>query len=276
MRTPPALLNAPADAVASLGAHRFLLWQLARREVVGRYRGSALGLAWSFLQPLLMLAIYTLVFGSVMQVRWPETPGTAELGFAVILFSGLIVHGLLAEVITSAPRLVAGQPNYVKRVVFPLEVLSAVSLAASLFHALVSFAVLLVFHLWLTGTVHVTVLLLPVVWAPYLLLLLGLSWALTALGVYLRDIGQITGLAATALLFVSPIFFPLEALPASLHGLVYLNPVTVIVEATRAIVLWGRAPDWAALAVYAVVAGAVAWIGYWGFQKSRRGFADVV
>jgi lipopolysaccharide transport system permease protein len=274
--SPPTFLVALPRLFACALAHGFLIRQLAAREVAGRYRGSLLGLFWSFVNPLLMLAVYTVVFGIVFQVRWGTRVEEGPIGFAIVLFAGLIVHGLFAECIMRAPGLIVGNPSYVKRVVFPLEILPYVSLAAALFHAAISVLVLLAFYIATAGVPPLTVLLLPVVLAPFALLTLGLTWMLAALGVYLRDIGQITQPLVTVLLFLSPVFFPLSALPPALQPWLALNPLTFIIEEARAVLLWGRLPDWPGLALYALVALAIAWLGYYGFERTRRGFADVL
>lgn len=255
-----------------------------RREIAGRYRGSMLGILWSLLTPLLMLAVYTFVFGVVLRARWAgggdaggaaaAEPSMAE--FAVILFAGLIVFQLFAEVITRAPTLILTNANYVKKVVFPLEILPVVALGSALFHAGVSIVVLLVFRLMVFGVVPVTSLLLPLVLAPFCLLILGLSWFIAALGVYYRDINQFLGTLVMALLFLSPIFFPLSALPEWLRPWVALNPISFPVEQTRAVLIFGTLPDFAGLAAYTVFAIAIATLGYAWFQKTRKGFADVL
>ena len=259
-----------------------LITALIRREVVGRYRGSALGIVWSLLTPLFMLAVYTWVFGTVFQARWVAAPGAAadvapSTGeFAIILFVGLIVFQLFAEVVNRAPGLILANANYVKKVVFPLEILPVVALGAALFHAAVSLVVLAGFMLAVHATIPITALLLPIVLAPFALLILGLGWFLASLGVYLRDIGQLLGTVVTALMFVSPIFFPLSALPEWLRPWVALNPIALPVELARDVLIFGRAPDLTGIAVYSLVAALVAALGYMWFQKTRRGFADVV
>lgn len=263
--------------IRSFLRHRSLIWQLARRDVVGRYRGSALGLVWSLVQPLLMLAVYTYVFGVVLQVRWNDRlPDQGEVAFAVILFSGLIVHALFAECFTRAPSLVLENANFVKKVIFPLEILPLTTMLSALFHASASMVVLLAAHLVLDRELAWTALLLPVVLAPLLILTIGIGWLLSSLGVFLRDIGQVTSVLSTVLLFVSPIFFPVERLPETMRAFVYLNPISLIVDQVREVVLFGRLPDWQALGLYTLVALLVAQLGYWWFQRTRRGFADAL
>jgi lipopolysaccharide transport system permease protein len=257
-----------------------LLLSLTRREVAGRYRGSVLGILWSLINPLFMLAIYTLVFGGIFKSRWQVAGRSAEgqsmADFAIVLFAGLTIFQVFSEVITRAPMMVVANTNYVKKVVFPLEVLVPVALGTALFHAGVSLLVLLFFEALFMGGVPMTALLLPFVIVPFCLLLVGLGWALASLGTYLRDIGQVVGTAVTALMFLSPLFFQRSSLPEWIRGWVTLNPLTIPMEQTREVLLWGHQPDWLALGVYMAVATLVAVSGGFFFQKTRKGFADVL
>lgn len=261
--------------VISLWRYRGLIWQMTKREVVGRYRGSMLGLLWSFFHPVLMLAVYTFVFGVVLQARWGIATDN-QAAFAIILFSGMIVHSLFAECLTRAPGLILSNPSYVKKVVFPLEILPWVALGSALFHALVSLIVLLFFLLLIYGALPWTVILLPLIWAPLVLMTLGVSWFLASTGVYLRDVGQTVGIVSTVLLFLSPIFYPISALPEAYRPLLYANPLTLIIEQTRAVLIFGHLPDWGAWLSFASGAFVVAWAGYVWFQKTRKGLADVL
>jgi len=264
-----------AASLADIWARRGLLYRLIWREVLGRYRGSWLGLAWSFAAPLFLLALYSFVFGVVFKARWPQQPTPEPVGFALALFAGLIVFGLVSDVLGRAPTLVTSQPNYVKKVVFPLELLPLAALGAALFHALASFGVLLA-ALALSGRLVAGVWLLPVLLAPLLLCLAGLAWLLAALGVFVRDTAQAMGMVTTALLFLSPVFYPLSALPEALQPWLLLNPLTVPVEAVRAAVLWGEPVDWAMLGGYSLAAIAIAAAGLAFFRRTRPGFADVL
>lgn len=259
----------------TLWDHRQLIARLSNREIVGRYRGSVMGLMWSFLTPLFMLAIYTFVFSVVFRARW-GTGEDSKTQFAIILFAGLIIHTLFADVINRAPKLVLENTNYVKKVVFPVEILPAVQLVAAAFHALVSVLVLLAVSLLLNGTLPVTAVWFPLVVFPLLLLTLGFSWALASLGVYMRDIGQTIGLVTSAMLFLSPVFFPIQSLPPSMQSWMQLNPLTFIIEQSRAVLVRGNNPDWGGLLLYTLVATLVAWLGFAWFQKTRKGFADVL
>lgn len=253
-----------------------LVYQLARREIVSRYRGSALGLLWAVLQPLLMLAVYSFVFGHVMQARWPHPSADVPGMYALMLFSGLLLHAVLAECLTRSPGLIVSQPNFVKKVVFPLQILPLVQMVVATFHLLIGSALLLIAKLLVLGTLSPFALLLPLVWAPFVLLCLGLAWFLSALGVYLRDIGHVGGLAATVLLFLSPVLFPAEMLPEAMRGLVWLNPLSWPVEAARDLLFWNRLPDLTHTTLFYAGSGAVALLGYAFFQRVRKGFADVL
>jgi lipopolysaccharide transport system permease protein len=264
-------------ALARLGPRVSLSRSLIARDITGRYRGSALGIAWSLTTPLAMLAIYSFVFGSVLGTRWSGgSDQTGMAGFAIILFAGLIVFQLFAEVVTRAPTLVLSNVNYVKKVVFPLEILPIVALGSALFHLGVSLTVLIAFMLAVTGHIAPTAALLPVVLAPFVLLVLGLGWFLASLGVYLRDIGQFLGTVVTALMFLSPIFYPSSALPEWIRPWLVLNPLTLPIEQAREVLIWGRAPDFAALGLYGLCAIGIAAAGFCWFQATRKGFADVL
>lgn len=256
-----------------------LILPLIRREIAGRYRGATFGVLWSLITPLFMLAVYTLVFGVVLKARWSipgreaEPHSTAE--FAVILFCGLVVYQFFAELMTAAPGLVLSNVNYVKKIVFPIHILPVVSAGAALFHACVSFMVLLAVSAIVFG-VPATVVLVPVAFLPLVVMSVGLAWVLAALGVYFRDIGQLVGPLVTAAMFLSPVLFQRQAMPDWLQPWMYLNPLTVPVEAVRAVALFGSQPDWTALGLYALAAIAVAFAGEAFFQATRRGFADVL
>ena len=273
---PHAIASAsPMGAVRSLWTNRQLIARMGQREIIGRYKGSAMGLAWSFITPLFMLAIYTFVFSVVFQARW-GTSEESKTQFAVVLFAGLIVHTLFSDVINRAPQLVLGNVNYVKKVVFPLEILPVVQLLSATFHALVNVAVLIAAQLVFQGSLPITALLLPVVLLPFLLLTLGLAWCLASLGVFVRDVGQTISLITSVMLFMSPVFFPVQSLPPALQPWMHLNPLTFVIEQVREVVVWGRLPDWQGLAVYSLASIATAWLGFAWFQKTRKGFADVL
>ena len=254
---------------------RTLIWQFARRDVLARYRGSLLGLGWSFLTPLLMLAVYTFVFRVVFKARWTDG-ATGDFEFALQVYAGLIVFSLFAEVVSRAPRLVLDQPNLVTKVVFPLEILPWVAVLAGLFHLALNLVALLAATAIARGGLPPSVLALPLVLAPFVPLLLGLAWFLAALGVFVRDVGQITTLLVSLLMFLSPVFYPVSSLPERWQPWLRANPLTPVMEQLRRVALDGLWPDWPQLALHLVIAGAVAWAGARWFAATRKGFADVI
>lgn len=265
-----------ASAAASIWNNRQLIVQMTRREVVGRYKGSALGLLWSFLNPLLLLLVYTFVFSVVFKARWGGDLGESKTKFAIIMFVGIIVHGLFAEVINRSPGLIVGNANFVKKVIFPIEILPVVTLASALFHAMVSTLVLLIFLLAVNSYLSLTVLYIPLIILPLVLVTLGLSLIFTSLGVFIRDIGQITSIITMVMMFLAPVFYPITAVPESLRPIIMANPLTFIIDQARDVLIWGISPNWSGLACYTLVSVAVVWFGYFWFQKTRKGFADVL
>ena len=256
--------------------NRRLVNNLSQREIVGRYRGSLLGIFWSFLTPLLMLTVFTFVFGEIFQAKWGARQTSGPLDFAVALFAGLLVFNLFSECIGRAPGLIIGNPNYVKKVIFPLETLSLVSLIAGLFHFIAGSAILLLLMLLSSWEISWHVVFIPVILLPFALLILGLSWSLSALGVYLRDIGQLISPLLTALMFLSPIFYPLSTVDDKFLLIYQANPLTFITEQVRMVLLENTFPDWTGYLYYSCVSCLVAFGGYAMFQKTRKGFADVL
>jgi lipopolysaccharide transport system permease protein len=262
---------------SSLWRNRQLIAQMTRREIVGRYRGSFMGLAWSFVNPVFMLAVYTLVFSEVFKSRWPGgADPDSKTQFAIVLFVGLIILSIVSEVLNRAPGLIVSNVNFVKKVVFPVEILPVVSMGTALFHALASIVVLLVALLLFNGSLPWTVIFLPLVLLPLVMLTLGISWMLASLGVFIRDVGQTIGIFTSVLMFVSPVFYPLSAVPEQFRPFIQLNPLTFIIEQAREVVVWGQPPDWRGLSLYGLAAAVVAWAGFAWFQKTRKGFADVL
>lgn len=256
--------------------NRSLLWQFARRDVLGRYRGSLLGLAWTFLTPLLMLAVYSFVFVGVFRASWPGTPKGSGIEFALQVFAGLLVFNLFAEVASRAPNLVVEQPNLVKKVIFPIELLAWVTVLSGVFHLLISAGTLLVVLVLARGALPITALALPLVLLPFLPVLLGLCWFLSAVGVFVRDISPVMGMVVSLIMFLSPVFYSVNSLDPEIRFWMHLNPLTVIIEQVRAVLLMGQWPDWSALGLYGLVACIFAAVGATFFQLTRRGFADVL
>jgi lipopolysaccharide transport system permease protein len=260
----------------SLWRNRQLIAQMTRREVMGRYKGSVMGLAWSFFNPVFMLVVYTFVFSGIFKSRWGVGGEESKTQFAVMLFVGMIVHGLFAEVLNRAPGLILSNVNYVKKVVFPLEILPVIAMGATLFHSLISLGVLLTTFALVNGYLHWTAIFTPLVLLPLITLTLGLAWMLASLGVFLRDVGQTIGIITTVLMFLSPVFYPVTAVPERFRPFIMANPLTFIIEQAREVLIWGHLPNWTGLGGYTLVAAAIAWAGYGWFQKTRKGFADVL
>ena len=266
----------PITLTRGLWSVRGLTYRLALREVEARYRGSLLGGVWAFVTPLVLLLVYTMVFGVLFQSRWPHAPDTGLGGFALALFCGLIPVNVFNECVTRSPALVLAVPHYVKRVVFPLEILPVSLLGSVLFHGVVSLGALLVVALAFNRTLPWTVILLPLVLLPLVLLSLGAAWFLASLGVFLRDLGQGVALLTTVLVFGTPVFYPTEALPPALRPWMALNPLAWVVENLRRVVLWGLLPDWRGLGLWTAATAIILLLGYAWFMKTKRIFADVL
>jgi lipopolysaccharide transport system permease protein len=266
----------PIALVTRLWMYRGLIAQFTRREIEGRYKSSFLGFAWSFVQPLALLIIYTFVFGVVFRARWPGARTGNLSEFGLVLFSGLIVFGIFSECVNRAATLIVSVPNYVKRVVFPLEVLPVSVLGSALFHAAVSLSVLLSASLLLSRQLPWTIVLVPVVILPLILLSLGLAWFLASLGVFVRDLGHLVGLLVQVLMFATPIFYPLEGIPLRLRPLISVNPLTPIVENMRRVIFRAEPPPWLALCAWTAATAVVTLLGYAWFMKTKKAFADVI
>jgi lipopolysaccharide transport system permease protein len=266
---------APSEMASSLWRNRNLIRSLVHREVVGRYRGSFMGILWSFFNPIFMLLVYTFVFSVVLKARW-NSGSDSKTEFALVLFAGLLVFNLFSECFNRAPSLILSNVNYVKKVIFPLEILPWVTLGSALFHTAISLIVWGTAYVILMGLPQITVLWLPFVLLPLLLFIMGVSWALASLGVYLRDISQLTGMGTTVLLFLSPIFYPASALPEKYRQILYLNPITPTIEMVRDVLYWGKPPSYPLLTGSLAIAAITAWIGFAWFQNTRKGFSDVI
>lgn len=266
----------PKEMVVSLWRNRDLVTQMVKREVVGRYRGSFMGILWSLFTPLLMLVIYTFVFSFIFKTRWNISEQESKIDFGIMLFVGMIIHGLFAECINRAPALILSNVNYVKKVVFPLEILPWVAFGSALFHCGISLLVLIVALIIFTGHIPLTALFFPLVLLPLIFAIIGFAWFLSSLGVFIRDIGQVTGILTTVLLFISGVFFPMSALPAPYRTWLMLNPLAVIIEEGRNVLILGKLPEPALWCVMTVLGLFISWSGFAWFQKTRRGFADVL
>ena len=244
------------------------------RDIQSRYRGTMLGFLWAAIYPLLMLAVYAFIFGGVFNARWGNGGGIKD--FVLMLYCGLIVHAVFSETLTRSPAAILSNPSYVKKVVFPLELLTVSHLASAVFNAVIGLGLLSLFVLFQYQSIPLTALYVPVVFVPLLALTVGLAWLLAAIGVFFRDVGQMIGVVMSILLFLSPVFYPASSVPAMAQTLIYLNPLTYPIEELRAVLILGNQPDWLHWLVYLTVSAAVAIGGLWVFQMSRPAFADVI
>jgi len=262
--------------ISSLINNRHLIYQMTKREVIGRYKGSLFGIFWSFFNPILMLAIYTFVFTVVFKARWSMVSSDSKWNFALMIFVGMIVFGAFSEAVNRAPTIIINNANYVKKVIFPLDILPVIGLGASLFHALISLFVLVGTYAALNGYINWTVIFIPLIFLPLALLTLGISWLLASLGVYMRDVGQTITILISILTFLSPVFYPIDALPVEYQSWMMINPLSFIIEQARAVLILGKLPNWFDLILYTIFSLFVTMLGFSWFQKTRKGFADVL
>jgi lipopolysaccharide transport system permease protein len=268
-------LLSPSSYVATIARYRDLIAQLVRHEFHNRFRGTTLGVLWAVINPLLTVLTFAFVFGTVFQSRWGGVAPSTE-NFVIIVLVGMAIHGILAEALGRAPAAIVAQPAFVKKVVFPLEILPIVVTANAVLNAVITLLVVLAARVFVAGSLDATVLLLPIVLLPYIVFITGVVLFVSAIGVYIRDMTQIVSLLTMLTLFLAPVFYPVSAVPQTYRYLLYLNPLTFIIEQTREVMLFGHMPDWLGLAIYTALAFLFAWLGYCWFQKSRNGFADVI
>ncbi|WP_321491620.1 ABC transporter permease [uncultured Desulfobacter sp.] len=266
----------PVEILRHLWGLRNLCMKLSRKAILVRYRGSLLGFLWAFVQPLMMLAVYTFVFSVIFEAKWGQDMDQGRLSFALALFVGILTFNIIGDTVNASPQLILGHANFVKKVVFPLEVLPLVKLIESIVFSSLGLVVLLAAQLIHDHRLSWTLIFLPIVWLPVGLFALGWSYVIASLGVFIRDIGSITGVAVSMLFFLSPIFYPLSAVPESLKIYCRLNPIAVFVQDARRVVLWGQMPDWPWLCGYFFISLATLVVGFAWFMKSKKAFADVL
>jgi lipopolysaccharide transport system permease protein len=255
--------------------NRKLVFRLAKREIEARYRGSLLGILWSVLVPVIMLFVYAFVFTVVFQAKW-EVPAGGKGHFVLLLFIGLIIFNIFAECLNRSPGLLLQYVSYIKKVVFPLEILPWVTLLVALFNAAISYLVLAVAYAFILGVPPLTSLYLPLMLLPILFFSLGLTLFFSSVGVFVRDLQQLMGLLTMVLMFLSPLFYPLSALPESFRNIIRFVPIALAIEESRKVLFMGQAPDLLVWAIYLSCSWIVAWLGFVWFMKTKKGFADVV
>ncbi|AWN75765.1 ABC transporter permease [Legionella anisa] len=257
-----------------LWRHHDLIFQLIKRDILMRYRGSFAGILWLILAPLLMLGLYTLVFSVFMHIQWPGV--TNNLMYSLLIYVGLIILNFFSECMNRSPIMIISNANFVKKVVFPVEVFPWVIVGTTLFHAMVNTLILVVFSFFLLGKINITILLLPFLFVPLILFTLGLSWFLCSAGVYIRDIAHMMAFLLQIVMYLSPVFYSISMLPEMFQKILLLNPLTFIIEQARSLVIFGTFPQWTTLSIFFVISICVAYIGFLGFQKTKDGFADVL
>ncbi len=266
----------PIKMIKNLWAHRELIGQFTESEILQSYQGSYLGLAWSFITPLARLIVYTFVFSGIFKARWEGAVSDSHTAFALVLFAGLIAFSVFNESIMAAPNLIVANANYVKKVVFPLEILPVSILGSTLIHSLFSLLILLASSLVILGRLPWTIVFLPLMYLPLILLTLGLSWFLASLGVFIRDLGHVLGVVMHLLFFLTPIMYPASLVPERLRFILFLNPLTFIVNHFRRVALGGQTPDWGEFLILTIMTLVICMLGYIWFMKSKKTFADVV
>jgi len=269
------LLN-PIIVLCDLWRYHDLIWQLIKREVGQRYRGSYLGVLWSFITPLLMLIIYTFVFSVIFKSSWKTSNETPIGEFALTLFAGLAAFNLFSEVINRAPTLILAVPSYVKKVVFPLEILPVVAVGSALANSMITAGLVVIGSILIQGRFSPTLFLLPLVYLPLCLLSLGLGWFLASLGVYIRDIGQGISIVVQMLFFLSPVFYPVNIVPEPFRSVILINPLTLILTEFRQTLLWGEMLDLKIWGLWLALTVVLAILGYIWFMKTKKGFASVM
>ncbi|KTD12107.1 ABC transporter of LPS O-antigen, Wzm [Legionella gratiana] len=266
--------NHPAQMFLMLWRHYDLILQLVKRDILMRYRGSFAGVLWLILAPLLMLGLYTLVFSVFMRIQWPGV--TNNLMYSLLIYVGLIILNFFGECMNRSPTMIVSNANFVKKVVFPVEIYPWIIIGSALFHAIVNTFILALFCFFILGKVNGTILLLPILFIPLILFSLGMSWFLCSAGVYVRDITHMMVFILQVIMYLSPVFYSISMLPELFQKILFLNPLTCIIEQARSLVIFGKLPQWESLGIFFIVSVCIAYIGFLGFQKTKDGFADVL
>ena len=255
--------------------NRYLLGQMTKKDIGDRYKGSALGVVWAFVVPVLMLVIYTFVFSEVFQAKWGNATDE-KFSFAMILFCGLSVFNMFSETISRATGLISANVNYVKKVVFPLEILPVTMTLTALFHASISYLILVVANYVLRGSLSAYLWLWPIAMLPAVVLTVGMGYLVSALSVFLKDLGNIINVIVMILMYTSPVFYSLSAVPEDLRGICLWNPMTYVVENLRNVVLYNTMLQWDQYLISCVYAVVALFVGYRVFSRTKEGFADVL
>ena len=266
----------PLRIFLKLWGHRDLIRQLTWREISAKYKASYLGLLWSFINPVTMVLVYAFVFGTVFKAKWNVQVSESKAEFALALFVGIFVYNIFSESINRAPGLIVSNPNYIKKVIFPVEILPVVVLGSVLLHAAISFVVLVVGMILFMGTFNVTILFFPLILIPLIMMSLGFSWLLSSLGVFIRDIGYTIAIFTQILFFLTPVFYPISSVPEEFQPFMKINPLTPIVENARNVIMWGKLPDFNELFMISIISYFIMIAGFSWFMRTKKAFADVI
>lgn len=256
--------------------NRSLLWQFVKRNIAARYRGSMLGLVWSFVQPLMMLCVYTFVFSIVLKAKWGMDTGDSKGAFAIIMFCGMALYNIFAECVAGSCGVVLSNPNLVKKVIFPLEVLPLAQTFSTFILSIVWFILLFLGVIFIYGELSFTMLLLPLVLIPLFLFTQGISYFVASLGVYVRDTSYVVQVILQILFFMTPIFYPIAIVPKQYRWPLEANPLTILIEQARNVFLYGKLPDWTFLGIAFLISAVVLQLGFVWFSRTKKGFADVL
>lgn len=268
--------TSPRTLLRSFYVNRRLVMELTKRDIAGRYQGSVLGAFWSLINPLILLGMYSFVFGVIFKSRWNNDPSSGLLGFSILIFAGMLIHGLFSEVSQRATELIVGNANYVKKVIFPLEILPWMTVLTGLFHMAMASIVLLAGIFLMEQRLPVTIFLAPLVILAYIPFVAGVGWILASIGVFFRDLKQLVGVLTALMQFLAPVFYPLSSVPPKLRVLIEANPLTLIITQLRTVAIDGQLPDWIGLTRYFVFSCLFALVSLWWFKRTSKAFADVV
>lgn len=256
--------------------HRYLYWQFTKRQIEQRHKGSVLGILWSVLQPLAMMGVYTVVFGLIFRGHYAGIEGQTTMDYALGIFLSITLYQLVAESISSSIGIIVGQPNLVKKVVFPLAILPLAQVGASLFQFFISLVLVLIGVLVLGHGFSVSTLLFPLTILPLIPLVIGLSLILSALGVFLRDLQHVAGPITMVTMYASSVFYSTAMVPPAIWSLLKYNPLVHILEQSRRVLLWHLPLQWGEI-VYSFIIGIITLtLGLWLFKKLKPAFADVL
>ena len=253
----------------------YLLKTLTKADIKQKYQGSVLGILWSLIVPLLMLAIYTFVFSEIFKTKW-EIDTSNKFQFALMLFCGLSIYNMFADVLGRSVSLIVSNQNYVKKVVFPLELLPLVITFSALFNCIISFMVLIIANTILGGTLHTSTLFMPLILLPHIVFCAGIAYLISAISVYLRDMASFVSVLIMVFMYLTPVFFSLTAIPEAFRQVMMFNAMTYAIENMRNVIIYGTSVNWGYFGISCAVSIMLFGLGWWVFRRAKDGFADLL